>query len=273
MLNSVPLDLKQDILTRLPAKFRCVQDVVFHHPKPSIRPFFLLYLLNKTTFCSCFDSIEERLVFLFSNEEGESSSLVPNFDMALPCVGFSSPIGSRTSSLHGFLAVDASGGLMICNPSAEQIVNLPDPARYVGYDDQHKSPSMSLSIPFGPADTPRVHKVLTIGQVRGCRHTEPPSTIMPYYTPAPVAVSIDGFVYYGAHSPKRPMDPAIVCFDVRSEKLSYIKAPPVILHDGTDSIIIEYKGKLASIVPNQTLEVPRIQHQEVSWPSSLQLNI
>ncbi|VVB12730.1 unnamed protein product [Arabis nemorensis] len=57
-----------------------------------------------------------------------------------------------------FSLFDASGGLMICNPSTEQIVNLPDPARYVGYnliDDQHKSLSMSLSIPFGPADTPR----------------------------------------------------------------------------------------------------------------------
>ncbi|VVA96678.1 unnamed protein product [Arabis nemorensis] len=196
----------------------------------STRPRFVVALSN-----GIFKSNEERLVFLFSYEEGESSSLVPNFDMALPCVGFRS-LAASCPSLHGFLAVKALGGLIICNPSTEQFVKFPDPVlyHYVGYDpidDQHKALSVSLSIPFGPVGTPLVHKVLTIGQDRGWRHIE-------------TSLYHHAFLYSLTSG-------SIVCFHVRSDKLTYIKAPPVILDygiNGSEATFIEYKGKLASIV-------------------------
>ncbi|KAG2320618.1 hypothetical protein Bca52824_013831 [Brassica carinata] len=39
-----------------------------------------------------------------------------------------------------------------------------------------------------------------------------------------------------------------MCFDVRSEKVSFIQAPTAIVLVGKDAIFIEYNGKLASIV-------------------------
>ncbi|KAG7598796.1 F-box associated domain type 3 [Arabidopsis suecica] len=44
------------------------------------------------------------------------------------------------------------------------------------------------------------------------------------------------------------MDPVILCFDVRYETLSFIRAPRDVVVFQSESILIEYKGKLASIV-------------------------
>ena len=42
----------------------------------------------------------------------------------------------------------------------------------------------------------------------------------------------------------------IVCFHVRYERLSFIKVPRDVLVRECESILIEYKGKLASIARN-----------------------
>ncbi|ESQ33847.1 hypothetical protein EUTSA_v10009903mg, partial [Eutrema salsugineum] len=70
----------------------------------------------------------------------------------------------------------------------------------------------------------------------------------PYYeTATSTAIAIDGFVYHGAWMPRRWENPVIVCFDVTSESISFIKAPMAAVVWGSNSILIEYKGKLACI--------------------------
>ncbi|CAA0257979.1 unnamed protein product [Arabidopsis thaliana] len=108
--------------------------------------------------------------------------------------------------------------------------------RFVGYDpidDQHKA--LSVSVPSRKRNLE--HKVLTLGGGgQGWRHIE--VTNAPF-CPVTVGVSIDGFVYYGAYSPTPPMNPVLVCFDVRSEKISFIKAPKDVLQWGFDLWILE----------------------------------
>jgi len=114
----------------------------------------------------------------------------------------------------------------------------------VGYDpidDQQKA--LSVSVPSRKRNLE--HKVLTLGGGgQGWRHIE--VTNAPF-SPVTVGVSIDGFVYYGAYSPTPPMNPVLVCFDVRSEKISFIKAPNDVLQWGYEAIFIEYKGKLGPL--------------------------
>ncbi|KAL1205031.1 putative F-box protein [Cardamine amara subsp. amara] len=166
---------------------------------------------------------ENKLVFLFSfSHEGEdSSSLVPNLEMVIPSVSFS--LYSSCESLHGIVALKTQGGLILCNPSTEQAITVPPClVSLFGYDpidDQHK-------VVFGRSlsphhELPGEHKVLTLGGGQGWRRIQ---VDFDYTVESPKEVCINGFVYFSAYSPTKPMNPCIVCFDVRSEKISYIKA-------------------------------------------------
>ncbi|KAG2310013.1 hypothetical protein Bca52824_021570 [Brassica carinata] len=63
-----------------------------------------------------------------------------------------------------------------------------------------------------------------------------------------MGLSINGFLYYGAWAPSHSSTPVFVCFDVRHERLSFITTEVLVLERYT--ILIEYKGKLAVIVPH-----------------------
>ncbi|KAL1205032.1 putative F-box protein [Cardamine amara subsp. amara] len=221
-LDWLPLDLKMAILIRLPGKslmnvklvskmyssiIRSRGFIDSYYAMSSTQSRFVVALSN-----GIFNTIEQKLIFLFSfSHEEESSSLVPNFDMAIPSANFSFLSGS-CDSLHGFLSVTSDYPHMLCNPITEQVIKLPMHTRYVGYDpigDDHKA----LSVESRNRNQHLEHKVLTLG-VQGWRHIQ--DTISPY-SPVSSGVCINGFVYYGAYSPDRPMNP-------------------------------DYKGKLASIV-------------------------
>ncbi|CAH8254021.1 unnamed protein product [Arabidopsis lyrata] len=254
-IDSLPLDLKMAILTRLPAKsltnlkhvskmwssiIRSRGFIDYFFSVSSTRSRFIVALSN-----GLFNKPEEKLIFLFSfSHEGDNSSLLANFVIAIPSVSFSSSSGS-CESVHGFLSVTAEFRQVICNPSTEEVIKLPVNTRFVGYDpidDQHKA----LLVQSINHSDHLEHKVLTLGGGgQGWRHIE--GTTAPY-SPISVGVCIDGFVYYGAYSPNRPINPVMVCFEVRSEKISFIKAPEDVVHWGNEAIFIEYKGKLASIV-------------------------
>ncbi|CAL9215298.1 unnamed protein product [Arabidopsis halleri] len=49
------------------------------------------------------------------------------------------------------------------------------------------------------------------------------------------------------HAIRKRTDPVIVCFDVRYEDISFIKAPRAVVVWECESIFIDYRGKLASI--------------------------
>ncbi|CAN7048886.1 unnamed protein product, partial [Brassica rapa subsp. trilocularis] len=189
---------------------------------------------------------EEKLTFFFSFRESScSSSLVPNLEMAIP-VGLSS-IRESFASLHGFLTVGVHGGLMVCNPSTEQVIKLHSSTRFVGYDPiegQHKALFVESRDHRSSVHPHLDHKVLTLGggSWRLIEGTPGP------YRPISVGVCVNGVIYYGARNSADFRNPVMVCFDVRTEKLSFIQAHAPLVKWGKYSIFIDYNGKLASIV-------------------------
>uniref|UniRef100_A0A0D3D5T2 F-box domain-containing protein n=1 Tax=Brassica oleracea var. oleracea TaxID=109376 RepID=A0A0D3D5T2_BRAOL len=258
-LDSLHDDLKMAIMTRLPAKslmkFRCVskmwcsfirrQELVdSFFAVSSAQPRFIVSFSN-----NAFGKPEEKLTFLLSYPEGSSSSsLVPRFEMALP-------VGLRASqeycaSLHGFLSVYTDHGLMVCNPGTEQVFNLTKNTQFVGYDPiggQHKSLSVHLRDPSS-GHPHLLHKVLTLGEGGGWRDIE--GTPVPY-----IPVSVGVCIYYGGYkyTDFKNKNPVVMCFDVRSEKVSFIQAPSAVVLCGKNAIFIEYNGKLASILVHPPL--------------------
>ncbi|ESQ38665.1 hypothetical protein EUTSA_v10029478mg [Eutrema salsugineum] len=224
--------------------YRRKPGVRFSPPKmSSTQSRFIVSLSNGLT-----NEPEEKLTFFFSfaHEGEESSSLVPNFEMAIPVGSAFDP--EFLASHHGFLNVYTDRGLMVCNPSTEQVIKLPRyTLQFVGYDPiggQHKA--LSLRPKDGNPSTGHVlHKVLTFEGCQGWRDIE--GTLVPYMSLS-VGVCINGFIYYGAFASTDFKNPVMVCFDVRSEKFSFIQAPPPVMFWRKDSIFIEYNGKLASIV-------------------------
>ncbi|XP_010463049.1 PREDICTED: putative F-box protein At1g32660 [Camelina sativa] len=262
--DSLPLDLKMAILTRVRAKTlmnsRCVSktwsSIIRSHgfidsyfSMSSKQSRFIVALSN-----GVLTNSEEKLTFFFSfqhdeGEEHQSSSLVPSFEMAIPATF--AYYRQFLASLHGILAVKANSWMMMCNPSMEQVVKLPGgptqpTASFVGYDpidDQFKALSCSsriLNDYIGHLE----HKVLTVGGGQGWRPIK--GTPLPYRTSS-ASVCINGFLYYVAFF-TQTTGQAFVRFDVRSEKLSFIKVPSDVVLRGDESIFLEYKGKLASIV-------------------------
>ncbi|XP_010480754.1 PREDICTED: F-box protein At1g30790-like [Camelina sativa] len=185
-------------------------------------------------------------VFSSSYEDEKSSSLATTFHMTIPSVYLSS--ASVCHSVHGLIGCTSSGSFIVCNPSTNKFTILPcaGARTFWGYDpvgDQFKALTM-VSYPNQPQDF-LVYEVLTLGGGESSwtrnRFTSPP-----HFT-VTKSKCINGFVYYAAWTPTRTKNPVIVCFDVRFERLSFIKAPMAVVCWEGESILIEYKGKLASI--------------------------
>lgn len=257
-LDSLHYDLKMAVMSRVPAKslmrkVRCVSKMwcSFIRSQELVDSFFAVSSTQAPRFIvsfsnNAFGKPEEKLTFVFSYPEGSSSSsstsLVPRFEMALP-VGLRASQG-YCASLHGFLSFYIDHGLMVCNPSTEQVFNLPKTTQFVGYDPiggQHKALSVHLRHPSS-ARPHLLHKVLTLEGGGGCwRDIE--GTPVPYI-PVSVGVCINGVIYYGGYKYNSTTDlenksPAVMCFDVRSEKLSFIQAPSAVVLCGKDAIFIE----------------------------------
>lgn len=200
----------------------------------------------------------ENLLFFFTSsqdQEDDSSSLVANLDMTMASMG--AYCYTRCASVNGFICVSNKRRVMICNPSTRQIITLPEipgddlksAYKYLGYDpinDQYKA----MCKLFPNSEDDQEHMVLTLGgdQEPSWRHIEGTSRS---YLPLTKGICIDGFVYYGALTPTpSKKNRVIVCFDVRSERLSFINLPALAehVHWGSTSTLINYKGKLANII-------------------------
>ncbi|KAG7593587.1 F-box associated domain type 3, partial [Arabidopsis thaliana x Arabidopsis arenosa] len=260
-LDSLPLDLKMVILARLPAKslmklrrvskiwssiIRSRGFINSFYSISSKQSRFIVALSN-----SVFGKPAEKLTFFFSfshDDEDDSSSLLPNFEMAIPKCSFSN-YSDSLASFHGILAVQADSKWLMCNPSTEQFYKLPATTAFVGYDpidDQYKALSWKR-IRYDSSGHLE-HKVLTLADGEVWRHIK--DTPLPYRATHQASVCINGFLYYAAFlTQSKDMDHMVlVCFDVRSEKLSFINAPKDVVQWGRKAVFIEYKGKLASIV-------------------------
>ncbi|XP_010463018.1 PREDICTED: F-box protein At1g30790-like [Camelina sativa] len=186
------------------------------------------------------------IVFSSSYEDEKSSSLATTFHMTIPSVYLSN--ASSCQSVHGLIGCTSSGPFFVCNPNTNNFTILPCAGARTswGYDpvgDQFKALTM-VSYPHQPHDS-LLYEVLTLGggESSWTRNT---FTSPPHFT-VTNSKCINGFVYYAAWTPTRTKNPVIVCFDVRYERLSFVKAPMAVVCWEGESILIEYKGKLASI--------------------------
>lgn len=282
MDHEIPLDLLIEILIRLPAKSLIRFTIVSKIWSSMIRSqgfidsFFSISSTRPRFFVSftngCFAKDKERRLFYYLSswssqaQEGyesySSSSLVTNLDMTMPYLDVCDFYGS-CSSVHGFIGCSLVVGFLVCNPSTRQIIVLPTlPKRpapdmrgtclcYDPVSDQFKA--LSLIASRIPNHDRVEHLVLALKgdktkyswrQIQGGNNNIPP------YSPVTMKICINGKVYYGAWTPKVHMNPVIVCFDVRSEEITFIKAPGDVVFWHSESILMEYKGKLASIVRN-----------------------
>ncbi|KAG7656001.1 F-box domain [Arabidopsis suecica] len=276
-IDHIPFDLTVEILTRLPAKslmkFKCVSKLwssIIHNQSfidsfysiSSTRPRFIVAFSNGS-----FPSDKEKRLFIFSSShEGHesSSSVISNLDTTIPSLTVSNNLASRCVSVNGFIACSLYTRFTICNPSTRQVIVLPIlpsgrapdmRSTCIGYDpvdDQFKALAL-ISSRIPNKDSTVEHLVLTLKgdkknyswrQIQGNNNIPP-------YSPVTMRVCINGVVYYGAWTPRQSMNAVIVCFDVRSEKITFIKTPKDVVRWCNDSILMEYKGKLASIVRNR----------------------
>ncbi|KAF2540157.1 hypothetical protein F2Q70_00033731 [Brassica cretica] len=170
--------------------------------------------------------------------------------------------GYKYSSVHGFMACNDGTTFIICNPSTRQVISFHCKAfrTSLGYDpvhDQFKALTLLTSVYdyiHNPSLMMCTHEVIRLG--RGGRVVSRSSQVTsPYYLPMTVGLSINGFMYYGASVPvpneaETPPTPVFVCFDVKNERiLSFITTPKEVLVWKVYTSLIEYKGKLAVVVP------------------------
>ncbi|KAG7593470.1 F-box associated interaction domain [Arabidopsis thaliana x Arabidopsis arenosa] len=269
-IDSIPFDVMVDILTRLPVKSFLELQYVSKTWRSIIRSkdFINLLVSMSSTQSSRLliafktgrltdKNAENRMLFFTSSQEEytEFSSLVANLDMTMASMDayfYTRSMGS----VNGFICLSHKGRFMICNPSTKQVITLPEikitgtnwnsAYKYLGYDpvnQQYKAMRKKVS----NFEDDQEHMVLTLGgdKTPSWRHIE---GITQNYHPLTKGICINGFVYYGASTPRSNLSKIIVCFDVRSERLSFIKLPSM---DGiywySTSTLINYKGKLANV--------------------------
>lgn len=256
-LDQIPTDLEVEILTKLPAKslmkFLCVSKMwsSIIRSQSFVDSFYALSSTRSrftvTFSTSMFVKGDAQRLFIYSSsfEEEKSSSIVAKLDITIPSVILA--YAARCPSIHGFISCCNSPQFIVCNPSTRQVITLPikAPRTSLGYDpvgNQFKA----LNLVTSPDCYPRslVHEVITLGGGGVVSRTQ--FTTAPYY-PVAKGLYINGSIYYCAWAPKLRMNPVIMCFDVRSERLSFINAPrPVVVWE-CESILLDYKGKLAAI--------------------------
>ncbi|XP_010480574.1 PREDICTED: F-box protein At1g30790-like [Camelina sativa] len=256
---SIPYDLEVEILSRLPTKSmmkaRCVSKiwssiirsqrfVDSYYTLSLTRSRFIVTLCNGDVYAK--RDVERLLIFSSSFEEEKSSSLVATLDMTIPSVVLN--YNFKCPSIHGFLGCCSSRfQFIVCNPTTRQVITLPIKGirASLGYDPvgrQFKALNLVTRHELFPDFL--VHEVITFGG-RG-EVSRKKVTTAPYY-PVADGLYINGYIYYAAWAPMLRMDPVIVCFDVRYEKISFINAPRDVVFWEFESILIDYRGKLASI--------------------------
>ncbi|KAJ4873526.1 putative F-box protein [Raphanus sativus] len=227
----LPFDMEVETLTRLPVKslmkFLCVSKTwsslirsqrfvasYYAAAKPSR---FVVAFTN-----SVFG--EPKRLFILSGEEtccSSSSSLVAKLDMTIPLVTLPFNV-YKYFSVHGFMACKDGTTFIICNPSTRQFstFHCKAPCTSLGYDpvhDQFKALTLltsEIDHIHNPSLTMCKHEVIRLGR-------------------GGVVVSRSTQVT----SPKERI-------------LSFITTPKEVLVWKGFTSLIEYKGKLAVVVPN-----------------------
>ncbi|CAN6933808.1 unnamed protein product, partial [Brassica oleracea] len=141
----------------------------------------------------------------------------------------------------------------IYNLSTGQCIHLPNVKTssnlvksYLGFDPIHKQFKVLLN-----TATPGVsdeHQVLTLGTPNHSWRNVKCCCISYCYPHSNDGICINGGVYYVAAVNMDPFVNAIVCFDVKSEKLRIVYKAKEDMLLWSDSTLVNYKGKLGAFV-------------------------
>ncbi|CAA7017378.1 unnamed protein product [Microthlaspi erraticum] len=253
--------LEAEILTRLPAKSvmrsRCVSKMwsSIIRSQRFTDSYYAMSSATRSRFIVTFSNQvinlrrDPRHLFIFSGEESSSSSAAANLDMTIPSLNLN--YLAKCPSVHGLVACCNLTKFTICNPGTRQVLTIPcngfiTSLGYDPVDDQFKALTM-VTTPSNDRGF-IVHEVVRLGGQGGGSRVKVTS---PSYRPLTDALCFNGFVYCPAWAPRQSMNTVIVCFDVRNETISFITTPPDVLLWQSHTSLIEYKGKLASVVPHQ----------------------
>ncbi|KAG2310146.1 hypothetical protein Bca52824_021703 [Brassica carinata] len=267
----IPTDFIYDILLRLSPKYiarcRCVSKLwasildreVFTDQflkQSSTRP-QLLFACTKDGKVSFFSSAQPQ------NPDENSSPLTANYHMSLP-FDHAFKISSSVSGLVCMGDVRRLNGMktkvmvsVICNPSTGQSFTLPRMntrnkmggiRSFFGHDPVEKQFKV-LSMTWSHCNPIcEEHQVLTLETGKlSWRMIKCNVSHYPEFDHGCNSVCINGVLYYKAKPNvySSSEEVMIICFDVRFEKFSFIKATKPFM----GATLMNYKGKLASLTP------------------------
>jgi F-box interacting protein len=212
----------------------------------SIRPPLLLFTFQD----------DDGNLFFFSSPHpqipcNENTSLVPTRYHVQHTTDSFSEIGSP---LCGFICRRGKRNLdtmVICNPVTGESVSLPkvelksintETRPYLGYDPVRKQLKVLCIKSDDIPNTCDEHQVLTL---ENGNHLWRTIQCKPHY-PKSDGICIDGILYYTAGFDMRARVSMVVCFDVRSEKFSFINIHVFMLMNDSCTLI-NYKGKLGAL--------------------------
>lgn len=286
LAHQIPLDLTIEIMTRFPVKslirfqavskewLSIIESQVFINKFNSISQTQSRFLVAVRT------HVNRLLLLSSSNHETEVlttstlqmpipkwlvnpvryTSLHTNLDMTVSGL----PVDLvRSSSVHGLFSLSFKshpGRFTIYNPSTRQAITLPDnkPSSgrreriylFLGYDPVSNEYKALSSAVFS-GECFQEHKVFTIGGGSGFSWREIEGTKITRYTVATNNICINGIVYCGVWTTRRQEKrPMIFWFNVRNEKIGYIRTYSWIISGGS---LINYNGSLAVALPCDTI--------------------
>ncbi|XP_010444605.1 PREDICTED: F-box protein At5g65850-like [Camelina sativa] len=262
----IPIDLVFEILLRLPAKSvaacRCVsklwgslisrQDFTELFFTKSVHRPKLLFTCRK-----------DGKLFFFSSPPDENSSADSLVSFSSSC-RVSRPINGLVC-LERDVKKTNETVRVICNPSTGQCLNLPKPTttwsglrihNFFVYEPIEKQFKLLLSCGI------HEHLVLTLGTGELSWRVIEPSK--PHCIHRLSNICINGVLYYPA-TDMSSTDDIIVCFDVSSEKFRFITAIQGFIQAGHDGVLINYNGKLASLVSKRSRIVDRRSKSIELW--------
>ncbi|CAA7026598.1 unnamed protein product [Microthlaspi erraticum] len=248
MMNSIPIDLFLDIISRLPAKSvaKCFF-VSKQWASMLCRPDFTELFLTRSSACQrllfAIREVENNEWHFFSSPQPqnpyETSSLVVAADSHIKfpegmCPEFCDYASGLIYSTGQYECKVEDNVNVICNPSTGQYASLPELGTYR---------SSKYYLGFDPID--KIFKVLYIG-VRimtlgnGAMRWRKIQCSLTHHNLFSEGICINGVLYY-ISGQIGVTSYVIVCFDVRSEKFDFIDA------EGYYSKLINFKGKFCMV--------------------------
>ncbi|XP_010550063.1 PREDICTED: putative F-box protein At1g26515 [Tarenaya hassleriana] len=253
--DSIPQELKMEILLRLPAKtlVRVVSASKLFVPIIRRRDLINSFLSQSLTRPRFLFTLSNRNSMLFFSSSPYDNAQ-PSLDRRKCLVPDSFYMASR--SVGGLILSNAAAQLLICNPTTGQVRTLPKirsrrkgVTSFFGYDPidhQYKVLCMTQLRIYHRHENKHVatgeHQVLTLGAQEKWRMIE---CSVPH-CPATDGVCINGVVYYGACTGKDMNELVLVSFDVRSEEFGFIRLPGDVEKSRLFHLtLINYQGKVA----------------------------